>query len=100
MSLLGESGENTAFHIRYFEIAPGGFSSLEQHQHEHAVIVLRGQGAVQLGGQLHAIGFGDVVYVAPRERHQFRNPSPNEPLGFLCIVDAERDRPVVMAANG
>lgn len=96
MSLLGETGENTAFHVRYFEIAPGGFSSFEQHEHEHAVFVLRGQGEVQLGERIQPIGYGDVVYVAPDERHQFRNTSSNEPLGFLCIVDAVRDRPVVV----
>ena len=38
--------------------------------------------------------FGDAVYVAPDEVHQFRNPSATEPFGFLCVVDAERDRPV------
>ena len=46
--------------------------------------------------QLHEIGCGDAIYVAPHEPHQFRNPSADEPLGFLCIVDAERDRPVAL----
>lgn len=41
--LIGERGEQTAFQMRYFEIAPGGFSSLESHAHEHAVLVLRGR---------------------------------------------------------
>ena len=40
------------------------------------------------------LGNGDVVYVSPDEVHQFRNPSPTEPFGFLCIVDAERDAPI------
>src|SRR5437870_10237622 len=44
--LIGDQGESTGFHLRYFEIAPGGFSSLESHQHEHAVVVLRGTGKV------------------------------------------------------
>ena len=30
--------------------------------------------------------------VAPRTWHQFR-AAANGPLGFLCMVDAERDRP-------
>jgi ribulose-bisphosphate carboxylase large chain len=93
--LVGKAGEGTAFHVRYFEIAPGGFSSLEEHGHEHAVVVLRGRGQVQLGEMVHDLGFGDTVYVAPHEVHQFRNPSPDEPFGFLCMVDAQRDRPVV-----
>jgi ribulose-bisphosphate carboxylase large chain len=93
--LVGNAAETTAFHVRYFEVAPGGFTSLEEHVHEHAVVVLRGRGQVQLGRQVYDLGFGDTVYVSPREVHQFRNPSTAEPFGFLCIVDAQRDRPIV-----
>jgi quercetin dioxygenase-like cupin family protein len=96
--LFGGQGDSTAFEVRYFEIAPGGFSSLESHAHEHAVIVLRGRGEVRLGDETHALAFGDSVYVAPHEVHQFRNSSSepaSEPFGFLCIVDAQRDRSVV-----
>src|SRR5438045_1472444 len=67
--LVGSAGERTRFHMRYFEIAPGGFSSLERHEHEHAVFVVRGRGEVRLGGAVHALGFGDTVYVAPQEEH-------------------------------
>jgi quercetin dioxygenase-like cupin family protein len=91
--LVGARGEGTAFHLRYFEIAPGGHTTLEQHQHEHAVVVLRGRGEVQLGERRTAIGFGDAVYVAANEVHQLRNSS-EEPFGFLCVVDAVRDRPI------
>jgi len=34
-----------------------------------------------------------VVYIAPGDPHQFRNDEGDEPFGFLCIVNAERDRP-------
>jgi ribulose-bisphosphate carboxylase large chain len=91
--LVGGRGEKTAFHLRYFEIEPGGYSSLEHHGHEHVVAVLRGRGEVQLGETVHELGFGDTVYVAPHEVHQFRNRS-EEPFGFLCMVDAQRDEPV------
>src|SRR5262245_23937244 len=94
--LVCDRGESTAFHVRYFELAPGGFTSFENHEHEHAVVVLRGSGQVRLGEQLHDLGFGDAVYVAPNEPHQFRNSSTTEPFGFLCIVDAERDRPALV----
>ena len=30
--------------LRYFEMAPGGHSTLERHEHTHAVMVLRGHG--------------------------------------------------------
>src|SRR5262249_20138029 len=93
MVLVGDRGERTGFQLRYFEIAPGGYSSLESHQHEHAVVVLRGHGEVRLGDDTHSLAYGDAVYVAPRETHQFRNASASEPFGFLCIVDAQRDVP-------
>ena len=47
-----------------------------------------GEGA---GGR---IGLRDVIYVAPGTFHQF-HATGDEPLGFLCIVDRERDRPVL-----
>ncbi|MGE3805511.1 MAG: cupin domain-containing protein [Gemmataceae bacterium] len=89
--LVGERGEHTAFELRYFEIGPSGYSTRESHVHEHVVYVLRGRGRVELGKSFHDIGPGDVVYVAPSEVHQFRNPSETEPLGFLCMVDRQRD---------
>jgi quercetin dioxygenase-like cupin family protein len=98
-TLVGGSGERTAFQVRYFEIAPGGFSSLEHHQHEHAVFVLRGRGQVRLGDAVYDLGHGDLVYVAPHEVHQFRNLSDAEPFGFLCVVDARRDQPVRVEAS-
>ncbi len=95
--LAGETGEQTAFHVRYFEIAPGGNTTLEHHVHEHVVLVFRGRGEVRLGDAVHALGFGDAVYVAPNEVHQLRNTSKEEPFGFLCMVDARRDRPAEVA---
>jgi len=92
--LSGRRGESHPFHVRYFEIAPGGFSSLEQHAHEHVVIPLRGHGQARFGCYLFDVGPGDVIYIAPHDPHQFLNPDSNpEPFGFLCIVDADRDPP-------
>jgi quercetin dioxygenase-like cupin family protein len=91
--LAGETGERTAFHVRYFEIAPGGHTTLEHHAHEHVVVVLRGRGEVRLGDTVHTLSHGDAVYVAPDEVHQLRNVDKAEPFGFLCMVDARRDRP-------
>ena len=92
--LVGEAGERTQFHLRYFEIAPGGFTTLEYHRHEHVVVVLRGSGVARIADTEHDLRFGDTLYVAPHEVHQLRNSSATEPFGFLCLVDAVRDRPV------
>jgi quercetin dioxygenase-like cupin family protein len=92
--LAGKRGESGRFHVRYFELEPGGYSTLEKHEHEHVVIPQRGHGEVQFGCYVYRVGFGDVIYVAPNDPHQFRNPDDAaEPFGFLCIVNAERDRP-------
>ena len=92
--LCGKRGESVQSHVRYFEIAPGGHSTLEKHEHEHIVIPLRGRGEAQFGCYIYSVGHGDVVYVAPNDPHQFRNPADaEEPFGFLCIVAATRDAP-------
>ncbi|MDQ1349314.1 MAG: S-methyl-thioxylulose 5-phosphate methylthiotransferase [Acidobacteriota bacterium] len=89
----GEGEEALTFVTRYFEIAPGGFSTLEHHAHPHSVVILRGRGSVQLGERRFAVAAADCVYVAPHEVHQF-HADRGEPLGFLCVVDRDRDRPV------
>jgi quercetin dioxygenase-like cupin family protein len=85
--------QGTPFHLRYFEVEPGGFTTFERHAHQHVVIAMRGRGEVRLGDGWEPVGYGDVVYVAPNDPHQFR-AAGDEPFGFLCIVAAERDRPV------
>ena len=49
-------------------------------------------GEVLLGDDWQPISFGDVIYVAANDVHQFRAVA-DEPFGFLCVVDAKRDRP-------
>jgi len=78
--------------LRYFEVAPGGHSTLERHEHVHAVMVLKGRGRALVGGQVFAVELHDLVEVPALAWHQFRADT-DEPLGFLCMVNAVRDRP-------
>ncbi|RMF91525.1 MAG: cupin domain-containing protein [Nitrospinota bacterium] len=94
--IVGGEGEGAPFHLRYFEIRPGGYSSLERHHHEHLVIGIRGKGQVIVGSTWHELGFLDVLYIPPDLPHQLFNPT-EEPFGFFCIVRAERDRPQVLS---
>ena len=87
-----------AAQLRYFEIAPGGYSTLERHQHTHAVLILRGRGSVSIGSEKQAIGERDLVTVDPLVWHQFQ-AAPDSPLGFLCLVATERDRPQLPDEN-
>ena len=77
--------------LRYFEVAAGGHTTLERHQHMHAVLVLRGQGRCLVGKTVMEIAHHDLIEIPPHTWHQFR--AGDEPLGFLCLVNAERDRP-------
>jgi mannose-6-phosphate isomerase-like protein (cupin superfamily) len=78
--------------LRYFEVAPGGFSTLERHQHMHAVLILRGRGHCLIGNEVRSLETRDLVTVPPLTWHQFR-ATKGEPLGFLCMVNARRDKP-------
>ena len=78
--------------LRYFEVAPGGYSTLERHGHMHAVLILRGRGQVLIGDEVRKIETNDLVSVEPWTWHQFR-AGPDSPLGFLCMVNAQRDKP-------
>jgi mannose-6-phosphate isomerase-like protein (cupin superfamily) len=86
----GESGG--ASELRYFELAPAGYTTLERHAHVHEVMILLGTGRVLVGTAIYALGRFDLVRVPPGTWHQFR-AGEGEPLGFLCLVDRERDRP-------
>ncbi|HEY0282830.1 MAG TPA: cupin domain-containing protein [Rhizomicrobium sp.] len=84
--------------LRYFEMAPGGYSTLERHEHMHAVLILRGHGEVLVGDKVSNIDTNDLVTIEPWTWHQFR-AGPDAPLGFLCMVNAERDKPSLPTAD-
>jgi quercetin dioxygenase-like cupin family protein len=81
-----------ASELRYFEVAPGGFSSLERHEHTHNVLILRGHGHCLVGREVRRVATHDLIAVPPMTWHQFR-ATGDEPLGFLCMVNAARDKP-------
>jgi quercetin dioxygenase-like cupin family protein len=89
--VLFEGGDLPA-QLRYFEVAPGGYTTLERHEHVHAVMVIRGKGQCLVGDKAYEIALHDLVNVPPMTWHQF-HAARDEPLGFLCLVAAERDRP-------
>jgi quercetin dioxygenase-like cupin family protein len=84
--------------LRYFEIEPGGFSTLERHAHMHAVVILRGHGQCLVGASIHALNPHDLVTIEPWTWNQFR-ASRAEPVGFLCLVNSARDKPQLPSAE-
>jgi quercetin dioxygenase-like cupin family protein len=84
--------------LRYFEMAPGGHSTLERHEHVHAVMIFRGRGTCLVGEEAREVAAPDLVFIPAMTWHQFR-ASAGEPFGFLCMVDAERDKPQLPTAE-
>lgn len=78
--------------LRYFEMAADGHSTLERHEHVHGVMILRGTGHCMVGDEVREVSAHDLVFIPPMTWHQFR-ATKGEPLGFLCMVNAQRDKP-------
>jgi S-methyl-1-thioxylulose 5-phosphate methylthiotransferase len=85
-------GQGLPAQLRYFEVAPGGHTTLERHEHVHSVMVIRGRGRCLVGDKAWELEANDLVSVPPMTWHQFR-AADDAPLGFLCMVPTERDRP-------
>src|SRR5438552_2562650 len=84
--------------LRYFEVAPGGFSTLERHEHPHSVLILRGCGHCLVDGTVRQLNTNDLISIPPMAWHQFR-ATQDEPLGFLCMVNSRRDKPQLPTAD-
>jgi len=90
--LTGDEAVPAGYELRYFELEPAGYSSLEKHRHVHFVVVLRGHGRALVGAQVIDLRPFDALQVPTLTPHRWLNES-REPFGFLCPVDRERDRP-------
>ena len=80
--------------LRYFEMDAAGYSTLERHEHTHAVMIFRGRGQCLLGTEVRDVKEHDLITIPAWTWHQFR-AAGNAPLGFLCMVNTVRDRPVL-----
>lgn len=73
------------FAMRLFEMKPGGHSPLHNHDWEHEVFILEGEGAVVGKDGERKFKHGDVVFVPPNEKHQFKNTG-RKLVKFICVV--------------
>jgi mannose-6-phosphate isomerase-like protein (cupin superfamily) len=94
--VLFEGTDKLPSQWRYFEVSPGGHSTLERHEHLHNVLILRGRGQCLVGDKVYDIGEHDLVHVPSLAWHQFR-AADDAPLGFLCLVAEQRDKPQLPA---
>ena len=73
------------FAMRLFEIQPDGYTPLHQHDWEHEVFILEGDGITKNKTNEDPFTQGDVFFVSPMEWHQFVNTGKNV-LKFLCLI--------------
>lgn len=85
--LIGPEDGAAVFHMRQFEIAPDGNTPHHVHDYEHEVLITGGEGIVKSEQGDRPCRAGDVVWVPPNEKHQFRNTGA-EPLQFICLIPA------------
>ena len=83
--LISEKDGAENFAMRLFEIQPGGYSPLHQHDWEHEVFILEGEGITRDKQNEKSFKQGDVFFVSPMEWHQFINTG-EKTLKFLCLI--------------
>ncbi len=83
--LISERDGAENFAMRLFTVEPGGYTPFHQHDYEHEVYVLAGKGVLRGESEEHPFRAGDVIFVQPNEKHQFRNAGDTA-LQFLCLI--------------
>ena len=83
--LISDKDGAKNFAMRLFEIQPGGYTPLHQHDWEHEVFILHGNGTAKEKKNEKNFEQGDVFFVPPMEWHQFVNTG-TETLKFLCLI--------------
>ncbi|UCE91314.1 MAG: cupin domain-containing protein [Methanobacteriota archaeon] len=73
------------FHMRLFDVAPGGNTPKHTHDWEHEVYVVEGEGKIVLETAEIPLQKGDAVFVEPNELHQFVNDGASL-LRMICVV--------------
>lgn len=88
--LIGAEDGASLFHMRHFEVEPGGCTPHHQHPYEHEVLVLKGSGMARGAEGSRPFKAGDVIFVPPDETHQFCNNGA-EPCEFICLIPAPQN---------
>jgi quercetin dioxygenase-like cupin family protein len=87
--VIGPDDQAPSFAIRYFRVDPGKHTSLDQHPHEHGVVIVHGRARLQINHDFYELGPMDAIFISGNDVHQF-TALGDEPLGFFCTVPAKR----------
>ncbi len=88
--LLGPEDGVPHFAMRRFTMGAGGGMPLHTNQVEHEQYVLRGRARVGIGGEVHEVEAGHVLYIPAGEPHYYE--VVEAPFEFLCMVPNAPDR--------
>ena len=83
--VISEKDGAENFAMRVFEIQPGGYTPLHQHEWEHEVFVLEGNGITKDKQKEKSFKQGDVFFIPPMEWHQFCN-NGKDLLKIICLI--------------
>ncbi len=83
--LINKKDGAPTFAMRLFEIEPNGYTPLHQHDWEHEVFILEGNGITRNKEKEESLHPGDVLFINSMEWHQFINTG-SKPLKFLCLI--------------
>ena len=89
--LVGKKDGAPNFAMRMFEVEPGGQTPYHQHDWEHVMYSLSGNGAVITERGDIPFSGDDVMYIDPGMMHAFKNTGDTT-LKFLCMVPHEKPK--------
>lgn len=76
------------FSMSLLELAPGGSTPDHSHEREEEIFVKAGNGVIKYSGEQATVGPGSVLYLGPKQGHQFVNTG-DEIMELLCITEIE-----------
>jgi transcriptional regulator with XRE-family HTH domain len=82
-------GSRVRLQVTHTTFEPGGTAGAEQYSiqaEEEFLLVLSGVVVVEMNGSSHTLNRDDAFTFDPREKHTFRNPSPDKTARVLIVV--------------
>ncbi len=83
--LISDKDGAKNFAMRVFTIQPGGNTPHHQHDWEHEIFVLEGNGVLRSGEKREPLRPGDFIFIKPGKMHQMRNES-GKVFRVLCLI--------------
>ena len=86
ITMYNSTGTSIQWLWARFVIHPHGQIGIHDHEEEHEIFILSGEGSVfNDSGEKYNIKANDTLYVPPNDPHGYTNTG-NHDLIFLCII--------------